>query len=272
MSESSIQTGIEWPVPGKVVDCDDHVKRATFSDFKGKLNFLMDVWYHPVFTQLVLKEIRARNKPVVLDIGCGNGVGGFIEYTQVISAEADQLWGIEPDDSIEEQPGVFYHCQQALLEDAELPGNGFDVAYAVFVLEHVQDPDEFFRAVYRALKPGGVLVAITPNAGAFFGMTSRILNRLKLDELVLRIVKRKAAIEEYHYPLASKCNTQRQLSRIADRVGFAEPEILYFQFAGTDGYFPGPLRLFYKLLIAKRRLFNNPASLDSMICRITKPK
>jgi len=271
MNDRLVKPDTVWPEPDRIRGFDDRYKHKQFDDYTDRLNLLMDVSYQPVFTSLVFEAVRSLHNPRVLDIGCGKGIGGFLEYTRMIAEVSGEVWGIEPDESITDEAGLFTQFHPHLLEEAPLPDNTFDVAYAVFVLEHVCDPERFFSTIYRVLKPGGSFFAITPNASALFGRTSRILNRLKLDEFVLRTLKGREVVESYHYPLASRCNSPDQLRDVASRVGLSEPEILFFQFAGTEGYFPGPFILFYKLLMLNRKLFNNPASLDSMICRITKP-
>jgi SAM-dependent methyltransferase len=271
MAEDQTRLEQGWPVPAAVRDCDERTKRMTFDQFVGQTNMMPDCSFQPLFTQLVLKELAARKTPAALDIGCGTGIGRFTDYTRVISANTDALWGVEPDETIEQMPGVFHSFQHALLEDAQLPENHFDVAYAAFVMEHVADPGRFLQAVHRALKPGGSFLFLTPNASAFFGRVSRMLNRVGLDERILRMIKRTPESHAYHYPIVSKCNRVKEVDLFARQVGFAPPQFAFFQFAGSGGYFPGPLRLFYGLLLAKRRLFNNPEALDSMVCRLTKP-
>lgn len=49
-------------------------------------------------------------------------------------------------------------------EDAVLPRDAFDFVYAIHVIEHLQEPQRVFANVLRALRPGGVFYAVTPNA------------------------------------------------------------------------------------------------------------
>ncbi len=53
----------------------------------------------------------------------------------------------------------------------ELEETGFDVVLMLDVLEHVPAPAEMLRSANRLLRPGGVLCAVTPNAG---GLSARI--------------------------------------------------------------------------------------------------
>jgi len=44
------------------------------------------------------------------------------------------------------------------------PENSFDAVTMHHVIEHVFDPIATMREIYRILKPGGMVVAVTPNA------------------------------------------------------------------------------------------------------------
>ena len=49
-------------------------------------------------------------------------------------------------------------------EAANLEEHSFDLIYGIHVVEHLQNPSEVFRSIYRALRPGGLLYIMTPNA------------------------------------------------------------------------------------------------------------
>lgn len=49
------------------------------------------------------------------------------------------------------------------MTNSGLPGESFDLAVSVEVLEHVQDDEKFVSEVCRVLKPGGRFIMTTPN-------------------------------------------------------------------------------------------------------------
>ncbi len=51
----------------------------------------------------------------------------------------------------------------------------FDVIVCKWVAEHLETPDRDFLECCRVLKPGGVLILLTPNAYSFFTLLSRLL-------------------------------------------------------------------------------------------------
>lgn len=241
-----------------------------FASFAGAFNMMPQTSMRPIITGIILSEIQKRREPLVLDIGCGKGIAHNATLQREIAAASAQFWGVEPDTSLVPPGGLFHRYISSTLEEAKLPDSTFDVAYAVFVMEHVTQPERFLRAAHRALKPGGVMVFLTPNAAAFFGFASRWLHRARVDELVLRLLRRNFKDKPDHYPIASRCNTEAEVMQVAETAGFARAEFAYFQLDGVERYFPGALRPFFHLLMAKRQLLKNPRSLDTMICRVTR--
>ncbi len=243
----------------------------SFEDLAQRYNFLNTPPYPQVFTRLILNEIERQIEPArVLDVGCGRGIGRQLDCQREISTAAGELWGIEPDDSVQPKPGLFHNFQHALMETADLPPDSFDLAYSSMVMEHVADPDAFLQAVARALKPTGRYLFLTPNAASFVPFVTKLCHEIRIDEFVVRLVKGTTRVEEYHYPVQFKFNTPQSIERYASRHGFLPPEYAYIEGPGTRSYFPGPLRPIYSLLKLKRRLFKNPRSLAVLICRLTK--
>lgn len=50
------------------------------------------------------------------------------------------------------------------IEEAELPGDAFDLILGIHVVEHLTDPRRVFAKCFHALRPGGSVYFITPNA------------------------------------------------------------------------------------------------------------
>jgi SAM-dependent methyltransferase len=99
----------------------------------------------------------------IVDIGCGPGflLGCFEGWFP-----AAELTGV---DQSEDLLGVAKaRCKKmiALIGDASslpLPDGYVDVAFALHVVEHLPQPDQFFCEARRILRPGGLLVIATPN-------------------------------------------------------------------------------------------------------------
>lgn len=252
---------------------------STFGALASSYNFRHPSDRCGLFVQLLVEECaRAaarqgkRGGVRVMDIGCGRGIGLDPKFLEPVRGAADELWGIEPDTRIAPPPGVFDQFQHAFLENAALPegADGFDVAYSFMVMEHVMDPMGFMRALHRCLKPGGTYLFITINGAHYFARIAGLLRALRLDEAVLRLVRRDV-VDEYHYPVAYKFNTPRAIERCAAELGFERPEYVFVEREGPSPYFPGPLRPALHALNYKRNVVRNPRSLLELICRIRKP-
>jgi SAM-dependent methyltransferase len=98
----------------------------------------------------------------VLDVGCGTGHG-----TALLAQKARSVLGIDYHDGALVyarehfgRPNIEYRQADATRLDL---AQQFDVVVSFQVIEHLRDVDDFVRRVYRALKPGGTALIITPN-------------------------------------------------------------------------------------------------------------
>lgn len=225
-----------------------------------------------VFARLVREECRSRPAPVrALDIGCGRGIARRFDLVRALRPHIDEFWGVEPDQDVVPEGGIFDHFKTALLEDADLPEAHFDVAYAFMVMEHVADPAAFMSAVARCLKPGGVFMFATPNARHYFTRIAKLCNALRIDEAVLRLSKGRDSVEQYHYPVVYRFNDERAIAQHAQRVGLLPPLLAYIEHEGPRGYMRGPLRPIFHALCVKRRVIKKPEALLAIFGRIAKP-
>lgn len=102
----------------------------------------------------------------LLDVGCN--VGTFLEVAYGRGWKTVQ--GVEPNGHAaaacrSKQIPVRNEFFTARLAD-EFEG-AFDAVYLGDVIEHVTDPNELARAVRRVLRPGGVVMVVTPNYASF---------------------------------------------------------------------------------------------------------
>jgi 2-polyprenyl-3-methyl-5-hydroxy-6-metoxy-1,4-benzoquinol methylase len=95
----------------------------------------------------------------ILDIGCGDGF-----FLSCLKDLGWQVKGIE----IDEKSAQFANQQglnvfAGILEQANLPDNFFDVIRLSHTLEHVYNPKETLKEIYRILKPNGSVIIKVPN-------------------------------------------------------------------------------------------------------------
>ncbi len=242
----------------------------SFDELSRRYNFRQTSDWVKLFVRLLIKECRLIGRPLTaLDIGCGYGIGRSIDLLRAAKAEIDELWGLEPDPAVKHDTTLFAHFQNATMEEAKLPENHFDLAFSFMVMEHVADPERYLRAVNRCLKPGGTHFFITVNGHHYFTRLALLMKRLKLDEIVLRILRGKH-VDEYHYPVQYRCNKPRVIEQLAEQTGFEKPQFVFVEEDGPKPYMPGPLRPIWALLMWKRKVMRNPRSLLTVVVRMKK--
>jgi SAM-dependent methyltransferase len=107
---------------------------------------------------------RRRVAGVVVDAGAGEGYGA------ALLARRGRVVGLELDDAAVRHASARYPSVAFLRADlcrTPLAERSVDAVVALQVFEHLHCPVEFVEASRRALRPGGVLVASTPNASTF---------------------------------------------------------------------------------------------------------
>lgn len=110
----------------------------------------------PRFLDLVRAHITPDSR--VLDIGAGAGE----RNPHDLKERCRELVGLDVDPRVVDNPllhrGVLGDGRSLPFDDAS-----FDVVFSIYVLEHVADPASFSAEIARVLKPGGVVLGLTPN-------------------------------------------------------------------------------------------------------------
>jgi SAM-dependent methyltransferase len=106
---------------------------------------------------LSARYLPRRRERALLDVGCGDGTS--LDWLRNMGWDAK---GCEIDPAaVEAARKRGFDVVQGTA--ADFPDQTFDVVTSSHVLEHVHDPKEFLEECRRILRPGGQVVAITPN-------------------------------------------------------------------------------------------------------------
>lgn len=175
----------------------------------------------------------------VLDVGAG---GALPSALRPIREKARYLAGVDPSPTIADHADLDDHWINRL-EEAALPSERFDVAFAYNVVEHIDVPEPFLRALGETLKPGGGFVLLTPNAAHPFAVLARGLEILQLKPIMRSLIGKQEsghyAVNDY--PAYYRMNRLGRLAPLARRTGFRVRQAVYFP-SGWKHYFPAPLR------------------------------
>jgi SAM-dependent methyltransferase len=175
----------------------------------------------------------------VLNIGGGcNASGQF----PAIKHRAGNMVVVDPSARVLSNSGADERYQLTLEEFSLDHAHAFDVAFAVFVLEHVTDPVAFAQAAARVLKPEGIFMAITLNRWHYFGLTTLATSRLGLNEWLLRRVRDPEQVDEYHFRTEYRLNSIRAARSQLGHAGFSSIEFRMWDLPRMyEPYLPGPL-------------------------------
>lgn len=176
-----------------------------------------DVIYRCVEAAIRARKLSGR----VLDYGAGAGnltrrllaLGCFDQVTAVdiLPRPADLPAGID---------WVHLDLNARLPESA----TNFDVVIAAEVIEHLENPREVARELYRALKPSGTLILTTPNNESFRALIALLLR----GHFV--------AFSDSCYPAHITALLRQDLRRILREVGFSDIQFKYTDTGGIPGY------------------------------------
>jgi SAM-dependent methyltransferase len=98
--------------------------------------------------KLLAQEVGfiASSQPALLDLGCAD------KYLEpAVKYEGWNYIGLDYID-VDFEIGKF-----------PLESNSVDIAVSLAVIEHLRDPENFIREIFRCLKPGGLIYLSTPN-------------------------------------------------------------------------------------------------------------
>lgn len=107
-----------------------------------------------------MEPYRSVNR--ILDVGCG--VGHFLRQAVDRGWEAHGTEYTDNAVAICRTKGI--HMRQGPLRASDYPPESFDIVTSLGVIEHINNPVDELSAMFRVLRPGGLLYLTTPNFNA----------------------------------------------------------------------------------------------------------
>lgn len=125
--------------------------------------------WDPVRRFVTILEEFVRPEHEVLDLGAG--AGQLSRYA--LRGRVKRIVGADLDDRVLQNPLLDQGVKADLLH-LPFPDASFDLAFSIYVLEHIADPAGFVREVARVLRPGGVFLCLTPNRHHYVALASAL--------------------------------------------------------------------------------------------------
>jgi 2-polyprenyl-3-methyl-5-hydroxy-6-metoxy-1,4-benzoquinol methylase len=160
-----------------------------------------------------IKRAKLKFKDSILDIGCGNGTLLF----QMHAAGFRNLAGVDP---YLEQDYIYKNGIRLLKRELPQIEGQYDFIMLHHAFEHMSDPINALKEIYRICKPGKIVLIRIPTSSSFAWRKYGI-NWIQLDA-------------PRHFFLHSR----KSMEILAQKVGFEISDIVYdsteFQFWGSE--------------------------------------
>jgi SAM-dependent methyltransferase len=214
-------------------------------------------------------EEACRPDTWMLDVGAGDGNN---PYANRLRQRVLRLVGVDPDPGVTSNPYLDERQQLTLERYVNSDPPPFDVAVAVYVVEHVREPDRFLGSARSCLRPGGSLFLITPNLWHYFGVLARLSGALHLEDRLLHLARadkpeiRHAA----HFPVRYRLNSVRAIARHAEAQGFTRLEVRHLDNPGIfETYFPERLQALPRFYSRAAYRLGRDAFLGTILAKLT---
>src|SRR5262249_55728997 len=114
-----------------------------------------------------------------------------------------------------------------LADGGALPfkGDSFDLAFSIYVLEHIADPAALVAELRRVLRPGGVFLALTPSRFHYVPLIAAC-TPMSFHRWINR---RRGRKDQDTFPTQYKLNSRRQVQRHFGAAGFEIVEFDEFE-------------------------------------------
>jgi ubiquinone/menaquinone biosynthesis C-methylase UbiE len=114
----------------------------------------------------ILRELKIKAH-TYLDLGCGDG-----QITERVAriVDAKEVYGIDIDNGVLESAklrGIETFALDLSKDKIPLNDNGIDLVTAFELIEHLVNPDNMLKEVFRVLVQGGYLLLSTPNLASW---------------------------------------------------------------------------------------------------------
>jgi SAM-dependent methyltransferase len=168
----------------------------------------------------------------LMDAGCGREAPSL----RFFLGKARRLIGVELVEPRNIPSTIEYYRRD--LAHTGLPDQSVDIIMSQSVFEHLDEPDEVLRELFRILRPGGHLVVLAPNKWDY-GSVLAMLVPNRLHPAVVEHVEGRP--QEDTFPTRFRCNTEGAVRKRAAKANLQVVEIEFLNQYPNYFLFNGPL-------------------------------
>ena len=166
-------------------------------------------------------------------IGAGNLAGHVLDYGAGVGELTKRLEGLHRFESITgadimarppELPKTINWLAMDLNNPLPVAAGTYDVAIATEVIEHLENPRQVTRELYRVLKPGGTVILTTPNNESWRSLIALVVR----GHYVL--------FDDSCYPAHITALLRKDFQRILTEAGFSSIQFRFTNLGGIPGH------------------------------------
>jgi ubiquinone/menaquinone biosynthesis C-methylase UbiE len=188
-----------------------------------------------------------KKSPTILDVGCGNGI-----ISMNLAAKGFEVTGIDISNKAIKKASQLnnYPNLKFKIADAEklaIEERQYDIVICSEVLEHLNDPENLLKSIYKLLTENGILIATVPNGyGPREVFVTKPTQKIRLNGgKTWRLIKNlKQGLGYTGTTIQSDADhlshvqffTQTRLNKLAEKTGFVIHKIGKSNF--VDDVFP----------------------------------
>ena len=202
-------------------------------------------FFDTLYREKIREVIRPGNR--VLDAGCGR----YLRLCKELTGIAEMV-GIDLDTTMETDNRRAPFGVRGDLSRLPFCSGAFDVVVSRSVVEHLADPPAVFREFSRILRPGGIVIMVTPNKFDYVSIIASLTPHWFHQRLVSRIFR---VPEGDIFPTFYRANTPSAFRKTLRAAGFEEREFI------TINHYPAYL-MFSPVLFRLGMLYERITSLS----------
>lgn len=140
-----------------------------------------------------------------------------------LRGEIKAVYGVDVDSNILKNQDLDFPIH---LQDQNLPfkDNSFDIVWSDYVLEHLNNPEDSFKEVYRVLKPEGSFFFRTPNKYHYVSLISNITPNW-FHTLVANKIRELPENAHEPYKTYYRANSIKAIKSLVEKTGFKDLEL-----------------------------------------------
>jgi ubiquinone/menaquinone biosynthesis C-methylase UbiE len=218
-------------------------------------------FHDSLYSDLIRRYLRPGTR--LLDAGCGR----YLRFCREFAREAHVV-GIDLEETFDCDNTSAPFAVRGDIGALPFPDESFDMVISRSVVEHLVDPPRVFGEFCRVLKPGGVVVIITPNRYDYVSIIAALTPYRVHQMLVSRIFR---VPKEDVFPTLYRANTMAAMRRAMSAAGLVESEM------ETVNHYPAYLMfspVLFRLGVLYERLTSTRALQQlrgSILCAFRRP-